>query len=484
MGAVRTLQARCVALTVLEQDALLYLASGLLALGTYAMAVSTDYREWAAMSTGPYLLAGACCWLVSRRRAARGKRERRDAHDVLRRGLVLGLLLTTVLIPLSVEIALRAQGSQGAQAQVEIAVIERCGDRVANGHNCYLTHPATVGKSPSSDNPSIDANSYFPYLPGMIVFGLINAVPGPLGLKDARVALSGFALLVVTGALMLVDIPSRRRWRIFQVAIVLPTGALPMVTGGDDLPVIALLLLSIALATRRRPVWSGLAMGVAGTLKFTAWPVLLLMTLGERDRQGRRAILRYWLALLAVVGPVLGLGVGSDVHGFVENVIKFPLGLTGIRSPAASPLIGQELVTLFPAFKPEIVALLALIGGSAVCYALWRWPPDGPTPVARFAGLAMGLAILIAPATRFGYFIYPLNLLTWAYLLKPDADEDPTGEPAGLGGSSSKRTGQDPSGIWKRRSLRTVDGADWSDPASDGEIRGLTDVTSTPTSHS
>jgi hypothetical protein len=33
----------------------------------------------------------------------------------------------------------------------------------------------------------------------------------------------------------------------------------------------------------------------------------------------------------------------------------------------------------------------------------------------------MLLATLLAPATRFGYLIYPLDLLTWAVLLGPFA---------------------------------------------------------------
>ena len=38
----------------------------------------------------------------------------------------------------------------------------------------------------------------------------------------------------------------------------------------------------------------------------------------------------------------------------------------------------------------------------------------------------MLLATVLAPATRFGYLIYPLNLLTWAVLLKPSVA--PAGE--------------------------------------------------------
>jgi len=201
-----------------------------------------------------------------------------------------------------------------------------------------------------------------------------------------------------------------------------------MVTGGDDLPVIALMLLGLALATRRRPVWSGFAMGLAGTLKFTAWPLLLLLALGEWDRQGRRAILRYSAAVVAVVTPVLAVGMGSNWHAFVLNAIRFPLGLTRVKSPAASPLLGQELVKLFPSAKPELIAILGLIGVAAVGYGLRRWTPSTARSAAGFSGLAMLFATVLAPATRFGYLIYPLDLLTFAVLLTP-LSFIPRGEP-------------------------------------------------------
>jgi len=279
---------------------------------------------------------------------------------------------------------------------------------------------------------------------------------------------------VIAGALLVADTSSRRRWRIFQVAIVLPSGALPMVTGGDDLPVIALMLLGLALATRRRPVWSGIAIGLSGTLKFTAWPLLLLLALGEWDRQGRRAILRYSLAVTAIVVPVLGLGVGLNAHAFILNAIRFPLGLTRVKSPAASPLIGQELVSLLPSAKPELIVVLGLVGAAAVAYGLWKWPPSTPQGAAGFSGLAMLLATVLAPATRFGYLIYPLNLLTWAILLKPYA----------RGGTSmAQEAGQEPlSETSKRRILSPVVGEVCPSPASEGEIAGLTGVMTTPTS--
>ena len=60
---------RLVALSTLDQDALLYVLAAAFALGTLFLAESRDYRQWAAMSLGPYLLAAAICAAVARRRA-------------------------------------------------------------------------------------------------------------------------------------------------------------------------------------------------------------------------------------------------------------------------------------------------------------------------------------------------------------------------------------------------------------------------------
>jgi hypothetical protein len=472
-GSITRWRDRLVALPVLEQDALLYLLATIFALGTVALAGSDDYRQWAEMALGPYLIAAVVSWWVSRRRRRAGTQAARTGL-LLRRYLVLGLLVTVVLVPLGVEVVLRAQSKPGAHVQNEVTVIEACADRVAHHKNCYLSNPKTIGTSKTSQSQ----DSFFPYLPGMIPFGLVSATSGPSELKDARIPLTGFSLLVIAGALLVADTSSRRRWRIFQVAVILPSGALPMVTGGDDLPVLALMLLGLALATRRRPIWSGLAIGLAGTLKFTAWPLLILLALGEWDRRGRRAIWRYSIAAAIVVVPVLGVGVGLAPHAFILNAIRFPLGLTKVKSPAASPLPGQELVTLFPAAKPELITILALVGLGLVGYGLLKWMPKSPQSAAAFCGGAMLLATLLAPATRFGYLIYPLDLLTWAVLLSPAAHQR-AGDPAVL-----EESQEPPSGTSNSRSLRPMTAEVCPSPASVGEMEGLTVVTSTPTSHS
>jgi hypothetical protein len=433
------------ALPVLRQDALLYLTAAVFAAGESWMAITADYREWGRVAVGPYLAGAVACEVAYRIARSRRGGGRYGAHSVaspdatatpaastglvrepearLRHIVVVAVLALAVLLPLALQVNWRAQAPLGAtnphsaQAQPEVAVIERAGDRVFHFQGPYLAHPTTVGLSPSNDDRRVNANSFFPYLPGMIPFGLANAGDVPRQLTDARVELGGFTLLVTILALSLAPVPSRRRWRAFQFLVVLPTGALPMVTGGDDLPVLALLLLGLVLISRRHPVLGGVAMGLAGTLKWTAWPLILLAALCVRDEDGRPAVGRYGLSMLLVVVPIVGSVVALAPHAFAENVIAFPLGLTKVHSPAASPLPGQILVNLFPAEKRGITAALVLAGIAIVLVQLVRRRPREVGAAARFSGWALAFATFIAPATRFGYFIYPVNMLVWAYLL-------------------------------------------------------------------
>jgi len=476
-SAAETVWQRLAALPVLRQDALLYLGSGVLSAGTLAMAVSNDYREWAAATIGPYLLAAVLCEAVARHRLRAGSRApalvsgsavspagealpqggrvvtasasggvlpgrrptaspavsaawalewlrasfsrlRRGSGDRVRAGVIVGLLVFAVFLPLSMQLLFRAQGGNGAHAQPEVAVIERAGDRAMHAHDIYPANPTSPGSSPRTDSHGLDATAFFPYLPAMAVFGLTNALHIPAALADARVALTGFTLLVVIVALALVSTEPERRWRAFQVLVVLPTGSLLFVTGGDDLPVLALMLLSLVLAIRRQPYLSGIAMGLAATLKFSAWGLLVLLAFGIQDREGRPAYGRYGFAALVMVLPIVGAGIVLGPHSFVLNVIEFPLGLAPVHSPAQSPLPGQELVQLLPRIKTPLTAALVGGAGIAILAALVKWKPRSPEAIARFTGLAIVGLMLVAPASRFGYLIYPVNLLVWAYLLR------------------------------------------------------------------
>jgi len=411
---------RLCALPAIVQDAWLYLASAGFAGATAIFARSSDYRTWGQMAAVAYGAAAVICVAVAgvlARRSASDAARAARAASVGRRVVVVGVIAGAVLVPLVFQLVWRAEGLPGQHAQPEVAVVERAGDRAAASLDPYPAHPTTVGSAPRSDAKQVDASSFFPYLPGMVPFGLVNAVKAPPELQDARVALTGFTLIVGAIALLWSDASLARRGRALQFLVVLPSGALPMVTGGDDLPVLALMLLGLVLAERRRPVASGLVLGLSGTLKFTAWPMLLLMLLAVRDREGRPAPVRFGLSVLLVVAPVFGFGVAFDPRAFFDNVVRFPLGLARVRSPAASPLLGQVLAHQFPNHKLAVTALLVLAGAAVVVVAFVRYRPRTPAAVARFTGFAMIVATALAPATRFGYLIYPANLFVWAYVL-------------------------------------------------------------------
>ena len=185
---------RLVALPVLDQDALLYLlADGSSPPGRSCSAVSDDYRQWAEMALGPYAAAVVLCFVAARRGSQKARRDEAPKKgDRLRNGIIIGLAITVMLVPLSVEVVLRAEHKPGDDVQNEVTVIEACGDRLMHHKNCYLPNPKWIGTSVTSQSE----NSFFPYLPGMIPFGLINATSGPAEFKDARLPLTGFSLVV------------------------------------------------------------------------------------------------------------------------------------------------------------------------------------------------------------------------------------------------------------------------------------------------
>ena len=64
--------------------------------------------------------------------------------------------------------------------------------------------------------------------------------------------------------------------------------------------------------------------------------------------------------------------------------------------------------------------------------------------VARLTGWVMLIAILLAPATRVGYLLYPINLFLWAWMFRRSSD--PIDEQDGPTDSGTGE-GQLPSGV-------------------------------------
>lgn len=311
------------------------------------------------------------------------------------------------LVPLIVQAAQRA-GGRTDRAQEEVLVVERMGARLLQAGTPYLGPDAITALPPAER-----LGAYSPYQPGMAVFGIPRAVFGNLWWTDARV----WFAVVTAGALVAAVSMVRRsglRVRGIQAVTVLPICALTLATGGDDLPVLALCLLALALAAADRFGWAGAAVGAAAAAKLFAFPVLaVLAVLAFAAGRGRRFLpLAIGLPVVVLIPTFL-----VDAGAFVENVIHFPLGHGVVQSPAQSPFPGYLLASSVPGGRYLAAGLLVAVA-AAITVRLVHRPPRTATAAATISGYGLLAAILLMPTTRFGYLLYPAALLTWSPALR------------------------------------------------------------------
>ena len=374
-----------------------------------------------------------------------GARIRTRATTAARVVAFLIVLFGATVVPLSLEVAWRSQGNAALHVQPEVVVVEQAGARAAGGDDPYRVidrHGHVILHQRAEPTYEL----YYPYLPGMVIFGLSSDAKGVPQLTDARIQFLAFTTVVGLFALSRLRPRTDARFRALQVLTVLPTAALPLATGGDDMPVVAMMLTGLVALQRRRPVLAGLALGVASSFKFTAWPLVVLALFVVRDRDDRRAVGRYLLGVVSICVPVVLPFAIRNAPAFVDNVIRFPLGLAGVSSPAASALPGHILIALLPGAHRAYVIVVAVVGGAALVWYLRRRPPADTAQLAWLTGWVMTIAIVVAPATRVGYLLYPINLFVWAWMLRrSDEPAQPVTEPSpaapGVGAGAVGRSG-------------------------------------------
>jgi Glycosyltransferase family 87 len=429
------------------RDAFLYGCSALFAGFTAFVMGIPLYRQWGQMAVGFYgVAAGLMAYIAWRvatrpRESMRGSDEtpptgigsagtavsaRRPAPSDRRRKAARVIAFAIVLfgatiLPLTMEVIWRSQGNAALHVQPEVLVVEQAGVRAAHGKDPYQVVDRN-GHILIHQTAEPTYELYYPYLPGMVVFGFSSGSKVEARLTDARIQFLLFTALVALLALSRLRPPTDARARAFQVITALPTAALPLATGGDDMPVVALMLLGLVALQRRRPVLAGLALGAASSLKFSAWPLVVLALWAAYDLRRHRAIGRYALGVLAVVVPVVVPVALHNPSAFVDNVIRFPLGIAGVHSPAASALPGHILISVVPSIHRAYVVVAGLIGGLVLIRRLIKKPPRDAADVASLTGWVMLIALLLAPATRVGYLLYPINLFIWAWMLRRAAD--------------------------------------------------------------
>jgi hypothetical protein len=296
--------------------------------------------------------------------------------------------------------------------------------------------------------------AYNPYLPVMAIFGLPKALGLPGFLADPRPWLAAATFLIVLATFKISGITRIGRIPVTPLglaalAISSPVLAFPLAEGITDPPVIALTALALALLIRLRGGdWRpAVVLGVVCAMKYTAWPALAVLIVMVAVRDGGRAAVRFTVtALGAAIGLTVALAPAGILHpaALVANTVAYPLGLTAARSPAASPLPGHLLATLGPAGHAAAIALL-LAAGAALVASLKFAPPRTPADAAKRIALGLTALFALSPATRFGYFCYPLALYGWVALAghgaRTAAPDVPPADP-GSPDTPSTRPGQ------------------------------------------
>ena len=270
--------------------------------------------------------------------------------------------------------------------------------------------------------------SYNPYLPAMALFGLPRAL-GASGLfGDPRVWLTATSIALIWAAFAIAA-PHRHcescRHNVWLSTVFIaasPVIAFPLAVGITDPPVIALMFVTLALIARPSNVYrAAVALGMACAMKATAWPAIPVLGAMLAARDAARSAWRF-VGTTVVVAVVLSAALApaalANPVAFLQNTVLFPLGLTKHKTPAASPLPGHLLAMTGMTGHWVAVGLLIASGIGFAISLVVRPPADARASALR---LALGLAVLftLAPATRWGYFVYPMGLLGWMVLTWP-----------------------------------------------------------------
>lgn len=383
-------------------DAPLYAVAALVALLLWRTSGGMTYRLWGQVAVGVFAAAaGWSLWLGASSRL-------RSAPSCLRKRIFAAgvVLLGVVVVPLVLEVALRA-GSGPQYAQDEVLMTERAAGNLRHGISPYV-HPVSVGESEARR---------FPYLPLMAVFGAAHAQWPSQAWTDARVMFTATTLVVTAAALGCWQVPAERRLRVLQLFLLMPNGSLYLVTGGDDLPVLALMLLALATRTAKSgALLSAAGIASAALMKVTAWPLLIALLVCRKERALRllRASAWPYLAVPAVLIAVLAW----DGRGLVEDSVLYPLGLLD-QVPGLGPPLDWASVHGPLAAHLVPAACVATAGVLVLALLLHRHRRGyrfggAEAPAVLAAGLLVVPLLILGDELRPGLWLYPVDLCLWS----------------------------------------------------------------------
>jgi phosphatidylinositol alpha-1,6-mannosyltransferase len=130
-------------------------------------------------------------------------------------------------------------------------------------------------------------------------------------------------------------------------------------------------------------------------------------------RDGVRAATRFVVtAAITATALVLATAPASLTApaALFQNTVLFPLGMARYQTEAASPLPGHLLADTSTAGRWAAIGLLCAVGLALGVSLLVRPPTDIRAAAWRLA-VTLALLFVLAPASRWGYFVYPAALI-------------------------------------------------------------------------
>lgn len=301
------------------------------------------------------------------------------------------------MLPLVVQLVLGVSVS-------EVGILREAGARLVE-HGTPYPDSAELARL-VEERGRLAHTAYNVYLPVLALTGIPSALFGPGPLTDPR-------LYLITAMFAAFALAGRGRRRTLPILLCTPPVALGLTTGANDLPVLAMLCLGLALLDRGHEVRAGLVTGVAAAMKALAWPAFPVFLAFAVVRYGWRRAARFAGSVVAVLLVAVGIPALVDPHAFVVNVVRMPLELEPVHFEADSPLPGFLLAETGAVGR---TISLVLLGSAAigVLVSLFVRPPATLQAVALRLAIGWLLFMTLAPSTRLGYVVYPLVLALWA----------------------------------------------------------------------
>ncbi len=259
--------------------------------------------------------------------------------------LVIALLVVAPAVVLMHDRAVRGITSveHDGAIQAEVAM-----DRMLHGLPIYGVDwsktavaqvPWDYSKGPA--NPALHHNLYFPLvaMAGIPVALVAHALGIPYDYRQVLLIVLGIGLW----AIWLLPIPPARRFAIAVSLFLGPLLGLYVWAGRSDVPVVALVILGLALLALDRPLLASLALGTGLAYKLFAAPAVpfLLATLWLRWRSQRNGweVGRCLVALAIVPVVTITPFLLADPAAFVRDVVLYP----GSGGPDSYPISGFGL---------------------------------------------------------------------------------------------------------------------------------------------